>query len=163
MNAIKELITAASILLALASCGPGNIYEKAVELPQEGWSYQDTVCFHFAIKDTSAHYDFWLDIDHDATYAFQNVYTQFHTTYPDGTKKDQTLSLELADKNGLWNGTCHGDRCTIHIPLQSNAYFNQSGSYTICLEQYMRESPITGIRKIQLAIAKSPEADESSR
>ena len=153
MNPTKKIITALSLLAILTGCGSKYIYKEAVTIAESGWSYQDTVCFHFTINDTSAHYDFWLDIDYDASYAYQNIYTQFHTTYPDGTTKDQTLSLELADKNGLWNGTCRGDRCSIHIPLQTNAFFNQAGAYTICLEQYMRDSPIAGIHKIQLAIA----------
>jgi gliding motility-associated lipoprotein GldH len=152
MKAFKLTLTVLSLLITLISCGPDYVYKEKQEISQEGWAYADSVCFHFDIQDTLTHYNLWLDVDHDASYAYQNIYVQFHTQFPDGKRQDQTLSLELADQNGLWNGECRSNRCSIHIPLQSNAYFNQTGTYSICLEQYMRISPLPGILGFQLAI-----------
>ena len=142
------------LFILLLGCGPAYTFQENIEIPQEGWTYPDTLCFHFEIQDTLMHYNLWLDIQHETSYPFQNIYTQFHTRYPDGSGKDQVLSIELADQSGQWNGTCRGNRCTLHIPLQNNAYFNQKGSYAICIEQYMRECPLPGIHSIQLAIER---------
>ena len=110
--------------------------------------------FDFTVEDTLRKYDLMLDVAHSGDYGFQNLYVQFHTTYPSGEKKSQTVSLELANKSGIWNGECGGNECTVEIPLQVNASFKELGIHNISIEQYMRKNPLTGIKKMTLKIAE---------
>ncbi|KAA3631642.1 MAG: gliding motility lipoprotein GldH [Bacteroidetes bacterium] len=144
-----------SSILLLAGCGKHYEYEQKYTIDNNSWSYQDTLDFNFNISDTNRIYNLYLEIEHEDSYAFQNLYTQIHTKFPGGERLDETLSLELANKTGNWLGNCSGSICTLLIPIQENAYFNASGDYEITLEQYMRENPINGIMSISFFLEKT--------
>ena len=75
-----------------------------------------------------------------------------HTKFPDGKKLDQQLSLELANKQGIWNEECNSGKCDAMIALQEGAFFNLPGKYTLTIEQFMRYEPVLGVEKIGLLI-----------
>ena len=137
-----------------AACGENYIFEKTLDLPENGWAYEQPLHFDFPIPDTSARYDILLEVRHSKDYGFQNLYVQFHTTFPSGETKSQVVSLELAAKNGIWNGDCGGEGCTAEIPLQVNTVFPETGNYRISVEQYMRESPLSGVEELSLRVRK---------
>jgi gliding motility-associated lipoprotein GldH len=137
------------ILLSISfSCGKNYQYQKEYELEGEKWTYADSLEFAFDIQDTTKIYNLYLELDHSTSYAFQNLYTYIHTTFPSGERLDEKLSLEMANRAGVWLGKCSQDYCTLTIPIQENAYFNQQGSHTIMLEQYMRQDSLPGIKRI---------------
>lgn len=134
-------------LLALAACGPSYEYEQEYELSEQGWAYQDSLDFSFAISDTATIYNLWLSVTHSPEYSYQNLYTRIHTTFPDGSRLSEVLSLELMPTEaGRWQGNCSSTSCHLQIPIQEGAYFDQAGDYTITIEQHMRESPVAGVQ-----------------
>ena len=143
------------LLGLLASCGPAYLYEAERPLPDATWTYADSLSFDFDIADTTAVYDLYLDVTHRPDYAYQNLYTRILTAFPNGQRLDQTLSLELADKTGRWNGDCGGTRCTVRIPLQERAYFPLPGTYALTVHQYMRKEALPGIEAVGLAVART--------
>lgn len=134
--------------LALASCGPAHEYEKKYEFQQASWAQADTLDFTFIIDDTLAIFNLYLEVEHNTAYGYQNLYTQVYTRFPSGERIKELLSLEMADKAGVWLGHCRGERCVLKIPIQQGAYFNQAGEYMVTVEQYMRMNPVEGIRSI---------------
>lgn len=136
------------LLSVLLSCGKNYQYQKKYELEGERWMYADSLEFSFDIQDTTNIYNLYLQLDHSTDYSFQNLYTNIHTTFPSGVRLDEKLSLELANRAGVWLGKCNQNHCTLTIPIQQNAYFNQQGRHRIMLEQYMRQDSIPGIRSI---------------
>jgi gliding motility-associated lipoprotein GldH len=143
------------IALLLVSCGPPTVYEKTYALEDEQWVYADSLRFNFAIEDTLALYNLFLDIEHGADFGFQNLYTRIHTQFPSGQRASKVLSLELSSKEGRWLGRCGKQHCRLSIPIQPNAYFDQPGPYTITLEQYMRLSPLPGVKSIAFRLEKT--------
>jgi gliding motility-associated lipoprotein GldH len=141
--------------LLMLGCGGNFEYQKAYQIQDNSWNYQDTLNFNFNIEDTSRIYNLFLEIEHQNTYSYQNLYTQIHTKFPGGERLTETLSLELADKTGTWMGKCSGTTCKLLIPIQQNAFFNASGDYEITLEQYMRKNPIEGINAISFLLEKT--------
>ena len=139
----------------LAACGPNIIYEKETPIPDAAWTYADSLTFDFAIVDTAGIYNLFLDVTHGPDYAYQNLYTRLVTEFPDGRTLDQTLSLELADKTGRWNGNCGGTTCTARIALQEGAYFDLAGEYTLTVHQYMRKASLPGVQAVGLAVEKT--------
>lgn len=137
-----------SAILFLSSCGPGYDYEKQYDFEDGNWAYEDTLGFTFTIQDTLSIYNLFLELEHSTGYNYQNLYTQIHTRFPSGKRLTELLSLELADKAGVWLGDCNSEYCTLTIPIQEGAYFNQAGEYTITVEQYMRVDPVEGVRSI---------------
>lgn len=149
-------------------CGERYAYEETHTLPETGWAWEDTLAFSFEIGDTTTVYDMLLELRHRVDYGFQNVYVRIHTTMPDGTTRTDLVSLEMADKQGRWLGTCGRKHCTLTIPVQQHIFFPQAGRYRVAIEQYMRKSPLPGIEAVGLRLrqldlsrnSESPAADE---
>ncbi len=139
-------------MLIFSACGKDYIYQEYSELDKAGWKYQNPVSFSFEIRDTTKVYDLLLEVTHADTFAFENAYVKVFTSFPDGKITEQQLSLELAAKNGRWNGNCSGGQCKLLIGLQQGAIFNQSGKYKVSFEQYGRSALLKGIYEIGFLI-----------
>jgi len=139
-------------LLVLASCGSEPFYEKTYPIESDTWTYADSLTFEVNIPDTTTVYNLFLEVRHRTDYSFQNLYVNIHTEFPGGRRLSRVVSLELADKAGLWLGDCNGESCTLNIPLQTDAYFNQTGAYRWIIEQYMRKAQLAGISAITFRI-----------
>ncbi len=148
------------LVLVASACGPDYLMRQRQEINAEGWAYADTLVYTFTIADTLQIYNLHIGLEHSKTYPFQNLYTQIHTTFPDGERLSETLSLELADKAGHWLGDCGQKNCHIDIPIQQGAFFNQPGPYQITIEQYMRQDSLPGIEWLQFGVEKT--ADKRS-
>lgn len=133
-------------------CGPDFVIEERHKISPEGWSYADTVGFNFDIRDTNRVFNLFLEVDHQQAFSFQNLYVKVHTIFPSGRRSEQVLSLELADKMGLWQGRCDSENCTLRIPIQEEIFFNEPGKYALSLEQFMRESPLPGLNSFTLLV-----------
>jgi gliding motility-associated lipoprotein GldH len=144
-----------ALTLLLASCGPSFVYEKQYDIPEGQWAYEDTLRFDFAIEDTLALYNLYLEVEHSDGFGFQNLYTRLHTQFPSGQRASKTLSLELSSKEGLWLGRCGKQQCRLRIPIQEGAFFNEPGPYAISIEQYMRQSPLPGVKSIAFQLEKT--------
>lgn len=149
------LLLSIFFLFFLTACGPKYAINKTYEIVNSAWSYADSLRFEFEIADTVTIYDLSLDVKHATDFGFQNLYTRIHTQFPDGTRLSKPLSLELADKAGIWQGDCNSTSCTIEIPIQEGAYFNQAGKYVITVEQFMRDSVINGVQSVTLKVAEA--------
>lgn len=141
------------VLITGYACQKAYTYQERVVLPEEGWTYSDSVSFSFTISDTLSIYDLLLEIEHHPDFAWQNMYVKIHTDFPAGTRLSEKVSLQLMDpEKAIWYGKCNGDRCRVELSLQRNTYFQEIGEYTLTLEQFMRTSPLKGVSSIGLAI-----------
>lgn len=141
--------------LLLVSCGgPETVFEQTSELGPAGWAYTDSIDFTFPVTDTTAKYDLVLSINHGKTFAYQNFYVWLATHLPDGTVKQQRLSLQLADNFGEWYGECSGESCTTEIALQSGTRFTETGEHHLVVTQYSREEPLKDIGEVGFRIVK---------
>jgi gliding motility-associated lipoprotein GldH len=134
--------------LVFASCGENWIYDKKMSISNARWTYQDSLNFDFEIADTFKIYNLYVEVEHDETYPFQNIYLMTHTKFPSGERPAQRINVDLANSAGSWLGKKSGKNFTHRIDLQENAYFNKMGKYTLTLAQFMRQDslPISSIR-----------------
>lgn len=151
---MKNLLFLSFLSLFLFSCGPSYVYEKEHELPEEGWSWSDTLSYTLNITDTLSRYNLLLELEHSRRFPFRNIYLQIHTTYPSGKSVHDRLSIDLMDSKGLWYGKCGKEDCTLLISLQEGLYFDQMGPHTLAIEQYMRKDPLPGIQSAGLLLEK---------
>ena len=128
------------------------LFEKEYAWKDAQWHNSDTLNFDFDIADTMALYDLVLTVKHRTDYSFQNIYTQISTKFPSGERPKQLINVDLADNTGKWNGEGSGKTRTYDIDIQQNAFFNQSGKYTITLEQFMRTEALAGVESIALRV-----------
>jgi gliding motility-associated lipoprotein GldH len=154
---LQKLLIISVFSLLLASCSDDLVYEKTLDVPGEAWRYEDTLKFDFDIADTTQLYALFLNVTHAGDYSFQNLYVQFHTTFPSGKTDTKLVSLELAAATGVWNGQCRGNECEVGIPLQAKTRFREAGKHTLAVEQYMRTNPLPGLKSMSLKIRKLKE------
>jgi gliding motility-associated lipoprotein GldH len=108
--------------------------------------------FEFPVTDTNQLYDLHLIMKHGVDFGFQNFYVNIKTFFPGGEELEERVSLQLANKFGQWYGECGGESCTLDIPIQQSAYFNEPGTYRVEIEQYSRENPLRSIKEIAFAL-----------
>ena len=141
-----------AMILACASCGPNYVYETSVECSEEGWPFEQSLEATFEIVDSNVIYNLHLVLEHSTEFPFQNFYTKIHTNFPNGEQITEQLSLELADKRGVWLGDCGGETCELDILIQQGAFFNQLGTYKISVEQFSRQDPLKGIESVHFLL-----------
>ncbi|MEO1712487.1 MAG: gliding motility lipoprotein GldH [Bacteroidota bacterium] len=143
------------LILTIVACQSNVHFEKSYPFDQAIWSHADTLDFTFEITDTTQLFDIALDVKHATDFPMQNLYVQFYTQFPSGLRLSKLVSLELADKAGVWFGSCNADDCRVRIPLQNGAFFNELGTYTITVEQYTRQKELRGVQSMGLALERS--------
>ena len=109
--------------LILFGCTNKVVYKQAFTFADSTWTYDNLLQYQFSIQDTSSLYSLNLNVIHDPEYPFQNLYIKIRTGFPNGSSKEDVVSLEFADDNGLWNGNCRQTKCQLNIPLQEKTYF----------------------------------------
>lgn len=149
-----------SLLLGafLTGCSNSDIFRESVNWETGSWALSDTVSFDVELEDTTRLMDLSLDVLHDPDFAYQNLYVKVYTIFPDGSEKDQVLSLQLADKTGQWLGTCGSSSCRTTVLLSDAIRVPQSGSYRFSFVQYSREDSLSGIQGLSFAISDHKKA-----
>lgn len=145
------------IVFGFAACGPNYVYESTLECPQEGWAFQDSLKATFEVADSNTIYNLHLVLDHSTEFSYQNFYTRVHTTFPNGERISEQLSLELAGKGGVWLGNCDQEECELDILIQKGVFFNQIGTYQVVIEQFSRQDPLKGIQNVVFALEETGE------
>jgi len=151
MNQLVKFI-AFSTILFLVSCGPDYILDHDYEIKDAKWAYADQLNYEIEIPDALKIYNLYIEIEHATDFPKQNMYVMIHTQFPSGKRISEQVSLEMANKLGVWYGNCNADWCTLSIPIQQGAYFDIPGTYTFTIEQYMRLEPLPGVKRIGFKI-----------
>ena len=138
----------------LTSCSDREVYSRTHTL-DDVWTYADSLVFDYNIQDTLMPYNVVLTIRHSDEYAFENLYIQASTLFPDGRLVSSPVSLELANEQGQWIGKCSGHICKAEIEMASRAYFQVPGDYRLVLKQFSRMESLEGVLSVQLKIVQS--------
>lgn len=152
-----RLVYFIGFVVLFSSCGPNYVHESRVEASPAGWMYQDSLIAQFTIEDSLTIYNLHLQLEHNEDFPFQNCYVKVHTQFPDGQRLSELVSLELAEKRGVWLGDCGSQSCELNIPIQEGAYFNQVGDYQLTIEQFSRRDPLPGILAIGFLLEETTE------
>ncbi len=108
-------------------------------------------------KDTATVYQMDIQINHEETYKYQNLYIRTLTKYPSGKEVSSVTSLELINQDGSWAGDMGENCCKVDIPLQQRFTFPEIGSYTWTVEPYMRTDTVQGINSLKVTCRKVKE------
>lgn len=139
-------------LTGLMACQENYYFEETIELPINGWSVDDPISFEFNIVDSLDKFDLFLDVDHHTDYNYQNLYIKIDTEYPDKKLLSDTLSFDLANSFGNWNGKCSGESCNLRVFLAQQIRFRQVGDYKISISQHSRDIIVSHIDKLSIRL-----------
>lgn len=143
------------VMLVVAGCNKNNVLEENAQINDYKWAYTDGKTFTTEIKDTAIKYDLYVSVRHSFNFEWRNLWINIETVFPDSTKFNKRVNLQLSQPDGHWYGDCLGDNCDLEIPIQLNAYFPQPGKYTFTITQDMRVSPLNYIKSVGMRIQKS--------
>lgn len=151
-----RLLSLFLFVATVTACSENFVFSAEQSVPAAEWKYADTLGFSIPIADTTKRYNLYLDIQHTASYAYQNIYLNVTTQYPSGKVVSELLPIDFADKTGHWFGDCDMDKCELRVNIQRNAFFNEMGTHRIIFEQYLRENPLSGIQSLALRMEEVP-------
>ncbi|MFN4233795.1 MAG: gliding motility lipoprotein GldH [Bacteroidia bacterium] len=139
------------VILIVVSCDSKRFYEKNLPIKNEVWNVNDKPYFEVEIKDTLQFYNFYINLRHNASYAYSNIYLFLNTYFPNGEKSRDTIECILADNRGFWLGK--GTEIIEHqILFKRKVRFPMSGLYRFEFEQAMRKDDLEDIMDIGLRI-----------
>lgn len=153
------MLLSATALFAGCQMPSGAQFQKEVAIVNGEWSYQTQPFFSIDIQDTTAHYQTYILIRHDAAYPFANIWLRLWLKQPGDSAwtGGERLNLRLADISGAWLGTGMGSVWEHKIPLNrtDNLQFPKPGTYQIKMEQIMRNNPLKGVLNAGLIVEKT--------
>lgn len=141
--------------MVFSSCDKSKVMEENAQLKNYAWSYEDAKMFTAEIKDTTANYNIYVNVQHSFQFEWRNVWVNIETTFPNGKVYERRVNLLLSEPDGKWFGDCLGSNCDIQIPIQQNAFFPLIGKYTFKISQDMRVSPLPYIKSVGMRVEKN--------
>jgi len=150
------------LAVGLSACDPNNVYEENVDLKSPSgdpyvWDVQQRPTFSFAITDTAARYNVYVNVRNASGYGFYNLYLKHTLTGPAGRAVGPALLHQMTlmnPKTGEPLGAGAGDIFDHQFLALSHQHFAKPGTYKLTLEQYMRQNQLPGIMSVGVRVAK---------
>ncbi len=150
-----QFLTGLVILITVISCNIDEVNSKYQPIRNSKWHRDSTAIFQFPVTDTLQYHDLYINVRNDISYKYSNLWLFVKIFQPgDSTAVADTLEVTLADESGKWLGHGFGGVKTNEALFRHNVYFPLSGSYTIQIEQGMRDRVLDGITDIGYRLEK---------
>lgn len=156
---MRKIGAALVLLLLCAGCGQDVLFQADTEIAAGGWDRAHKPAFTFDVQDTVNAYDLFIDVRHTGDYPYSGLYLFVDIEGPGLKVPTDTVECLLADATGRWYGKGLGfifaDRFQAHVLYKLNNRFPRSGSYTITLEQAMRDSVLPGVLDVGISVERA--------
>lgn len=134
-------------------CNTNNLVDTNEEMPQRNWSYVQKVKAIVMIKDQTKAVDLKFKLRHTGEYRYANIFILMSLSGPGMPKVTRRYEYRLAESDGQWLGKGSGNLFTYTLPLLSDYHFPQAGTYTIEVEQNMRDNPLKEISDAGISVS----------
>jgi gliding motility-associated lipoprotein GldH len=143
------------IVLVAVSCETIDLFEKNVPVPNRAWDYSFKPEISFNIQDTTSFYQVFFVVRHTDAYGFNNIWIKVDSRAPgDSNWSSQRFDCPLAT-NDRWTGSAMDDIYEHRILLFNQPVkFRQPGTYSLRLEQVMRENPLRHVMNVGVRVEK---------
>ncbi|NTW23322.1 MAG: gliding motility lipoprotein GldH [Lentimicrobium sp.] len=142
------------IVALLCSCDRNKLYDESLSLDNDKWPKDKAMAFKVNVEDTVGTYRFFINVRNNTSYRYNNIYFFLTTEFPGGGMSRDTIECLLAAKDGDWFGKGTGRYRDNQIPIRSNIRFPRAGTYTLSLNQAMREDVLEGISEAGVRLEK---------
>jgi gliding motility-associated lipoprotein GldH len=109
------------------------------------------------VTDTTLKQDFFIDIRHDASYPFSNIYFFLDVSFPNGKRLRDTIACDLADEQGNWLGSGFGNLIDQRIGFRKATAFPITGDYRMDITHAMRLDPLPGVLDVGFRLERTPD------
>ncbi|MES2425698.1 MAG: gliding motility lipoprotein GldH [Bacteroidota bacterium] len=149
-------VTIAFVALSWSGCtDPKAVLDQNIEISNHNWPYTNRVKFIVKIDDERIAYNLLLNLRITGDYKYSNMFVLIRQTSPDKKASATRFEVKLANPDGEWLGQGSGNLYTYQIPFRTNYTFPAKGSYTIEIEQNMRDNPLREVSDIGLRVEKA--------
>jgi gliding motility-associated lipoprotein GldH len=120
------------------------------------WTQENILAFEIdsASLRPGRKYDVSLEITNNVNYKYRNIWLFIRTNFSyDSVYVDLNKEYELADEFGKWYGSGFGSLFQSSFPLFEDVVFESGKSYTIGIQQGMRDEQLEGIEKVGIKVS----------
>lgn len=139
------------LILLLGACRSNGLYDQSMRIDGRWWKNQAEQ-FEVSVQDSLQPYDFYLNVRHNTSYRYSNLYLFLQTRFPNGNISRDTIEIVLANAEGKWLGKGWGDVREDHVLLRKQLRFPLKGTYVFSIWQAMRQDTLTGIQDVGIQI-----------
>ena len=150
-----KIVIFLSAVFGIISCSHNEIFFKYHSFANAEWNRNEQAVFYVDIEDNSQPYNVSVELRNNNTYPFSNIWLFVDYKMPNGNRRTDTISADLADVYGKWYGKGMS-LYNLSIPYESLVLFPDTGTYTYSIRQGMRENHLKGISDIGLKVSKKP-------
>jgi len=145
------------LVVVLFACDTNRVYETNTDLADEQWTKDQIVSFDFDIEDANQAYNLYANIRNAQHYPYHNLYYQYELRDSVGTglKKELQNIILFEPKTGEPFGEGLGDIFDHRQLLLEQFKFPAPGSYSMSLQQYMRNDTLPLIMSVGVRVEKA--------
>lgn len=138
------------------SCKPEyRIYEKYIKTSEENaWAKNDTISFHFEIKDTTIKYRINVAVRYVTGFPYTDLLCSGKIITPSGKVMDRFYDFKIRNNKGEYYGEVLGDIGDILIPIDSSFAFHETGTYYYKFTQEMNRNFVPLIMELGMIVNK---------
>ncbi len=140
------------LMSSFSACSDASVYQHKYILNNQTWTYDKPFQFDFDIQDTISGYDLIINLSHKKQYAYSNLYLFVDVEDPNKKTYRDTINCFLCDYAGRFYGDVSGEDVELDLLYKQRISFPDLGTYTIRLEQAMRDSSLQNINSVGLTI-----------
>ncbi len=135
-------------VILFAGCTSDIFYQVNKPIENHSWTYAQIPTFTIPITDKSRPFDIWVNIRHTGEYNYSNLFLLVHQKGPGNRDTTYKHELPLAQQDGRWLGANAGNLYENQFLLKENYLFPDTGTYSIAIEQNMRENPLREVTDV---------------
>lgn len=140
--------------MVLAACDANSVFDRYKPIKNGVWHKDSLVVFNIPVTDTLQNHNLYINVRNKVDYRYSNLWLFVRIEQPEGTAMRDTFEMVLADPSGKWLGKGMGGLKNRKAIYRSNVFFPRSGSYTISLQQGMRDEKLNGISDVGVRLEK---------
>lgn len=127
--------------IIVVSCDSNRVFDTYKSLPNT-WHKDSIVSFKVNPPDSTNAYNLFVNLRNTNAYKYNNLFLIVEMVYPHGKTIKDTLEYRMAEPSGKLLGTGFTDvkeNKLWYKGHESTFVFNESGTYTVNIQQAMRE------------------------
>ena len=151
IQSLVGFLVMAIALLSLASCDPSYGYYQFYDVPNRGWSWDDSLVFDLKVEPQGENIlvsNLNLSVRVNGDYEYQNIILLLS-----GRGARDTVRMSLQDTKGQWLGNCNAGVCEVTMKLDSlNPKLSEAN--TLIIQQWSRDPKLKGVVSLGLFMDK---------
>lgn len=148
MTILRLFILIFIVTHMVSSCDDQHVFDEYQTISGT-WEVGNKIEFEFPQLDSLQRYNLFINIRNNNDYAYSNLFLITEMNFPNGKTIKDTLEYRMATPDGQWLGTGFSDLKENKLWYKENVLFNESGNYSISIQQAMRKNgQVNGVKSL---------------